>query len=560
MRDSRARPRVCARARKDEYEGSSKAGERERERERESRSRRRGTARGSCGTAAVLLAALVAVVEEVSAQPPCAQAPWTQGPGPIVYLGNFFPGVVTQFTPIRGGVVNTMVVGERPAVSGTWVAFISNEQQANLDLNGFGGVSATENSLRILDLDSGEFILLYNAGAPPDAIPAGGCAIVGATPGTMAGILVSYIARETTVDVNCDTDLLDFYAVVLLVQGPFANYNLQTWGLGGPQSPGAVSGFRRVQMSGTMMVLEQGDPTPTPGLPPLAAPLPMAVLDISGFFSPYPEALLAGLPLMPNPYPLFSYTVSGFNPSISASGPLGFPQSDMLVYEQSEVQLGDSNADGDTCDRVLTIRTLGTSSSTPPPCFPTISATCSSPTVFAPCILGVGNRPSVRPDATFGNQIGFDVLGPNLQPGAGPNCAPFPQPNSSIAGRANAAICPGGLSTVSRPCEDVSVAGHVFSYVVRENALNQNLDSNGDTFIDPGVVWWTPQSAFFSVRTAVGPGRNPAAENAFTFLVQGSPDFDWGTLIVYTGDESFSSPDLNLDLDEADYVILFYLQ
>ncbi|MCI0587771.1 MAG: hypothetical protein L0323_13095 [Planctomycetes bacterium] len=498
-------------------------------------------------------------MEEGFAQPPCGQTPWDAGPGPIVYLGNFFPVVVTQFTPIRGGVVNTMVVGERPAVSGTWVAFISNEAQANLDLNGSGGLpSPTENALRILDLDSGEFILTHVGVAPPDAVPAGGCAIVGATPGTMAGILVSYIARETTVDVNCDTDLLDFYAVVQLVQGPFANYNLQTWGLGGPQSPGAVSGFRRVQMSGTMMVLEQGDPTP--GLPLLAAPLPMAVLDISGFFSPYLEALLAGSPLMPDPYPQFSYAVSGFNPSISASGPLGFPQSDMLAYEQSEVQLGDSNADGDTCDRVLTIRTLGTSSSTPAPCFPTINATCNSPTIFAPCILGVGNRPSVRPDAAFGNRIGFDILAPGLQAGAGPNCAPFPQPNSGIAGRGDAATCPVGLSTASMACEDVSVAGLVYSFVVRENAMNVNVDMNGDTFIDPGVIFWTPQSAFFSVRTAVGPGRNPAAENAFSFVVQGSPDFDWGTLIVYTGDETFSSPDLNLDGDQGDFVILFYLQ
>ncbi|MCI0587631.1 MAG: hypothetical protein L0323_12385 [Planctomycetes bacterium] len=467
---------------------------------------------------------------------------------------------------------NTKVVGGRPAVSNSFVSISTDEGQAGLDLNGNGVLG--EDVLRVIDLDSG---LLLNTRLTVSQDVTSTIMIPGPPgPGFSGLFLVGCVALEsqlnitlpfptpgTTPDINADGDQMDYVALVQIFQGASAPAaNGDTWAFGPPASPGVATGFRRIQISNFMMILEQG----IPGLPPVVAPLPMALLDLWGFNNPYPEPLQFNAP-MPLPHPHFNYNVgAGFNPSVSFSFTLGFPQSDMLAYEQSEAQLGDSNGDGDVCDRVVTVRPVGVSVTALAPCAPNITVDCVCPQVGAVCTFqGVGNRPSVRPDAAFGNQIGFDALQPPFQPGAGPNCLPVPLPplfpNSGHPGRATAGQCAVAPAFAPRHGEEISVAGRAFAYVIRENANNVNSDQNGDGVIDPSVVFMTDQNAFMLPRIVVAPGEQPAAENVFAFPVQGVPPGTFFALIPFAGNETFPSTfDLNGDGDQNDMVLRYFMR
>ncbi|MCI0589131.1 MAG: hypothetical protein L0323_20125 [Planctomycetes bacterium] len=484
------------------------------------------------------------------------------------------------------GVTNTGQVGAFPAIRGVDVAFITSEVESNQNLDcvpppccafppcpcpgapvdPIGGV------VQILDLDA-RMLMNTTIQGLSDLQGFRRNTLTITEMDTVAGnIFVAWISREdqlfnvpfvycsisspTGLDLNADNDV-DDWVVVLMVyksQQPGAVPGW-TWVIAPPASPNLSSGYIGVHMSGQIMVIEQGGSAPLPALPlPVESfpPLPVLALSVQGF----PPT--GGTP---DPFPVFVNAGTGYHPKANYAT-LAFPQSRFIVFEQREADLGASfNPDGDLCDRVTAFNQITSIPifGNPGPPFQV------APAVAGVCLMGVGNFPSTRPHATFGQYVGFDVLLPALQPGLGPDppCAPSAQ--HSFRGRAN--------PTASSPCasgyslgndvtgERVSVAGINFVHVVRETAPGVG-DVNGDGWADDGVVVGFDQTTWpptFRWRYVAGPGNNPAVENAFNFVTTPPPGGPYFGMIAYEGWESYLGlGNLNVasgDTDEGDRVI-----
>ncbi|MCI0588083.1 MAG: hypothetical protein L0323_14720 [Planctomycetes bacterium] len=517
----------------------------------------------------LLLAAALTFVLGVSAE----------APAQTITDGGLLPIVPTPVPLALGpGVTNTGQVGAFPAVWNVDVAFITSEVESGQDLDcnpgpppgpgcglpadPIGGV------VQILDLDAQ---VLTNTTVPGLSDPLGSFrnTLTITEIGTGGAIFAAWISREDQLfnlpyiqgvyglDRNADMDTGDWVVVLMAYKNaPPPTVPGWTWVLAPPASPGLSSGFIGVHMNGDIMVIEQGAsaPLPPPSLPMASVPpLPILVLDLLGFVSPVnpPPGIL------PSPFPIFVSSVAGYNPKANFRSSLLFPQTRFIVFEQREADLGASfNPDGDLCDRVVAFREI---INTPVACCPlTISVTLSGV-----CLMGVGNFPSTRPDPTFGQYVGFDVIPAFQQPTVGPDC-PIPPggPFHSHRGRANptsSAPCGSGYSLGNDVWgERVSVAGINFVHVVRESAPGVG-DINGDGWADDGVVVGFDQSIWpptYRWRYVAGPGNNPAVENAFNFVINPPPGGPYFGLIAYEGWEAYQGlGPLNGDPDQGDRVI-----
>ncbi len=497
-------------------------------------------------------------------------------PATILWAGNSAPTTASvTFPPLRVGINNTGIVGDSAAIYGVDIAFASDEMQANQDLNGSGVGFLFGQVIRVVDIDAH---ILYNTrilGNYPTitAIPNGGVWIAFIATEQFMGNLsfpngdatptVTPPGPQTGWDVNNDGDTLDFPVVLQAYRGlPPGVAPGDTWVIAPPQSPGfSFSGFASVHMSTRIMVLQPGLLGQVTFPPPVA---PFLVADLIGFSN-----VVAGCgpsPPSPNPFPTFVQGAPGISPVVSyrETGPPTFPTAGFIVFTRSEQDLGgDSNGDGDQCDRMVYYQSINGQNTAGLGCLQI------SRTLGPPCNLGViGNDPDAYPDPTYGQHVLFDVLGGSLQPGVGPDCL-APLPDSPVSERAT--ILPLGFGTgctvgpstqTSVPAQRLTVSGKLLAFTVNENFPGVG-DLNVDGSFDPSLVLYADQNSWPpSPRwRVIGPGWNPDAEGSFQFQVQTLPPGVALGLVAYHGDETFASTlDLNLDGDQNDMVILFSLQ
>jgi hypothetical protein len=496
-----------------------------------------------------------------------------EGRGQVLLYGGTLPIVQTPKTVNLGpGVNNTKQVGAFPAVWNVLVACNTSEVESTQDLDGSGGLPADPlgGVVQILDLDAQ---VITNTTVQGSAQVVDQLSITEIVDLFGVATYVAWISREDQlfnapnfggVDLNGDGDAIDFVVMMMAYTNPNGPaVQGDVWALVPPASAGVSSGYRCVHISGELMVVEQGAPqagAPVAVLPASIPPQPILVLDTRGFALPQ-----VCPPLNPYYVPTVVNAGAGYNPK--ANWGFGFPQGSFLVYERRELDLAvDFNGDGDQCDHVVSFEQV-TNVTTACPLGATCPPTCGaiSLTLSGPCQMGVGNFPSTRPDATFGQYVGFDVLPAAQQLGFGPDCIP-PSAQHRHRGRANpinSAPCSSGYSLGNNMfAESVSVAGPVFTHVVRETAPGVG-DQNGDGFVDPGVVVWINQTTWPpTIRWMVmGPGTFPAPENVFNFVINPPSGGPFVGLTAYVGNEMFQSlGDLSGDGDQFDRVIQVHLR